>query len=139
MQYTFHAYGHPDILGTHKTTLEFTKEKEVTLNGNCIIGVCADFDFDKLTEFIKKARSTKITINVHTRDKKIKEMINAELNLDFSHNEEIVIRKTNFISQRTLAIKANKAAFDLNRQLIEFLKEKQNVIGVVMVSERQFE
>ena len=54
MIYKFHAYGHPNILGTHKTTLEFTKDEDLTSNGNCIIGVKADFELSRLKEFIEK-------------------------------------------------------------------------------------
>ena len=42
----FSARGHENIRGVHKTTFEFTKEKELTLKGDCIIGVNADFDFN---------------------------------------------------------------------------------------------
>ena len=44
MSYSFTAYGHKNILATHKTTIEFTKDKELSLKGNCIVGVRADFD-----------------------------------------------------------------------------------------------
>ncbi len=43
MKYTFTAQGHPNILATHKTTLEITKDTEVTGEGGCIIAVKADF------------------------------------------------------------------------------------------------
>ena len=132
MQYKFHAYGHPNVLGTHKTTFEFTKGNELTRNGNCIIGVNADFDLGKLKEFIKKSKTKKITIAIETLDKKIKEKIAAELNPNFNDGNEIVIRKTDFISERTLATKADKAAFGLNRGLIRFLKEKKNKITVII-------
>ena len=133
MQYEFHAYGHPNITGKHKTTLEFTKDKEVSLKGDCIIGVNADFKLEKLKKFIKKVKSNKITIKIETiSNKKIKEKINAELNPSFNSSKEFVIRKTNFVSERTFAIKANKAAFELNKDLISLLKEKKNRISVII-------
>lgn len=131
MIYKFHAFGHPNILGTHKTTLEFTKDKELTRNGNCIIGVDADFDLNELKEFIKKSK-LKIIITIETPDQKNKETIKAELNPSFNHNSELVIRKTDFLSDRTLATKANKAAFEINKELIRFLKEKKNKIVVLI-------
>src|SRR3989344_1528749 len=100
MLYKFHAYGHPNILGTHKTTLEFTKDEELTLNGDCIIGTKADFELSKLNEFIKNANNKKITITIETADKKIKEMVTAELNPNFNDDNELVIRKTEFVSER---------------------------------------
>ena len=128
----FHAYGHPNILATHKTTLEFTKDKDLSLKGDCIIGVNADFELSKLKDFIKKANNKKITITVETPDKKIRETIKAEINPSFNHDSELVIRKADFVSGRTLAIRANKAAFELNKGLISFLKEKKNKIAVII-------
>lgn len=134
MKYKFNAYGHPNILGTHKTTLEFTKDGEVSLKGDCIVGVNADFELLKLNQFIKNSENNKITIAIESisKGKKIKEEISAELNPNFSSNKEFIIRKTDFVSERTFAIRANKAAFGLNRGLIGFLKEKKNKISVII-------
>src|SRR3989338_7591071 len=115
MIYEFHAYGHPNILGTHKTTLEFTKDEDLSLKGDCIIGVKADFELERLKDFIKKSKNRKITITIETADKKIKEMIDAELNPNFSDINELVVRKTEFVSGRTLATGADKAAFELKK------------------------
>ena len=132
MQYKFHAYGHPNILGTHKTTLEFTKDGDLSLNGDCIVGVKADFKLEKLKEFIKNSAGKKIIVTIQTLDKKIAEKVEAYLNPDFSSDKELVIRKTDFVSGRTLAIKSNKAAFELNRELINYLKEKGNKMVVII-------
>ena len=67
-----------------------------------------------------------------SKSKKIWDEITAEINPDFCSNKEMVIRKTDFISERTFAIKANKAAFELSRDLIEFLKEEKNKISVII-------
>ena len=132
MFYKFNAYGHPNILATHKTTLEFTKDKEVTLKGDCIVGVKADFDLDELNNFIKKAKNDKITIKISTSNNKFQETINAETNPNFGNDKELVIRKTDFVSERTFAIKADKAAFELNKDLIRFLKQKESKITVTI-------
>ena len=132
MIYKFHAYGHPNILGAHNTTLEFTKDKEVTLKGDCIIGIKADFDLGRIKEFIKNIGSNIVTITIKTPKPEIQETILAELNIDFDDNNELVIRKTDFASKRTFAIKSNKAAFELDRDLIEFLKKKENEIAIIV-------
>ena len=142
MIYKFKAYGHPNILGTHKTTLEFTKDVELTLKGDCIVGVKADFDLKKIKRFIKKSTNKKITITIKpiTKDKKlakIKEKITAQINPNFNHDKEFVIRKTDFVSERTFAIKADKAAFKLSRDLIEFLKDKKNKISVIIENKQK--
>ena len=134
MKYQFHACGHPNILGTHKTTLEFTKDNELSLKGDCIVGVKADFELKKIKQFIKNSRNKKISITIKTisTTKKIKDMISAELNLNFDDDKEFIIRKTDFASERTFAKKANKAAFELNRNLIDYLKEKKSKISVII-------
>ena len=134
MLYKFNACGHPNILATHKTTLEFTKDKEVSLKGDCIVGVNADFDLSEIKKFIKKLKNNKITITIKTikKDNKIEETITAEVNKNFNDNHEFVIRKTDFVSERTFAIKSNKAAFELNRDLIRFLREYRNKISVII-------
>ena len=132
MKYKFHAYGHPNILATHKTTLEFTKDSELTLKGDCIIGVNCDFELNEIKKLIKNTKSSKVTITIETEDKKIKEIIKAEINTDFNDEREMVIRKTDFFSGRTFAVGADKAGFELNKKLIEFLKVKNNKINVVI-------
>lgn len=133
MLYKFNACGHPNILATHKTTLEFTKDAELTLKGDCIIGINADFELSRLKEFIKKAKNKKLAITIETASKlKIKETIKAELNPGFNSDKEFVVRKTDFVSERTFAIKADKSAFELNGHLINFLKKKENKISVII-------
>ena len=131
MQYKFNAYGHTNILATHKTTLEFTKDSELTLKGDCIVGIKADFDLDELKGFIKKTKNNKkITITISIN--KIKEIINAELNPHFSSKHEMVIRKTDFVSERTFAVKADKAAFELSRELVKEMRNPETRVSVAI-------
>ena len=58
MIYKFSAYGHENILGTNKKTFEFTKDRDLSLKGDCIVGVNADFDLEKLKEFIKQNKNS---------------------------------------------------------------------------------
>ena len=43
-----------------------------------------------------------------------------------------MIRKTDFISERTFAIKANKAAFELSRDLLNLLKKNKINLEVIL-------
>jgi len=129
MKYSFNCYGHNNITAKHKTTLEFTKDSELSLKGDCIVGIRADFNLDKIKQFIKKLNNNKITIEIINN--KIIERINAEINPNFNSDKDIVIRKSDFIDERTFAIKADKAAFELNSDLIEFLKGKNKIEVIV--------
>ena len=82
---------------------------------------------------IKKTNNIKIINNKNkTKNKDITEKITAEINPSFNSDEEMVIRKTDFVSERTFAINADKAAFELNKDLIGFLKGKENNISVII-------
>ncbi|TET15837.1 MAG: DUF371 domain-containing protein, partial [Candidatus Thorarchaeota archaeon] len=59
----FHAYGHPNVIGEHKTTLEITTEEELTAQGTCIIGVRTTQTLRALDDEIKTlAKSTRTQI-----------------------------------------------------------------------------
>lgn len=104
----FTAYGHPNITSTHRNTFEFTKDEDVTKTGDCIVGVKADFSLKELKELLNYQR-IKISIIV---DNEVEEIV-ATPNKTFDSNQEMVIRKTDFASDRTFAIKADKASVDL--------------------------
>ena len=137
MKYSFNCYGHENITSRHKTTLEFTKDEDLSLKGDCIIGIKADFELDKIKEFVKKLNNKKITITIETINNNSKnnttvEKINAEINPNFSSDKDIVVRKSDFVDGRTFAVNADKAAFELNKDLIDFLREKRNKIEVIV-------
>lgn len=106
----FTAYGHPNILSTHPKTLEFTKDSELTLKGDCIIGVRADYNLQELLPLLKKDR---LRMTIKIGDESI--IITGKPNPDFTSDNEIVLRRTEFLSDRTLATKTDKAAVDLLR------------------------
>ena len=135
MGYSFTCYGHQNITSKHKTTLEFTKDRYLTLKGDCIVGIKADFSLLHLKKFIKSLKNNKIIIIIiesMDNDKKIIDKIKAEINPDFNSDKDIVIRKSEFIDYRTLAIKADKAAFDLNRDLIKNIKNNKRKIKIMI-------
>lgn len=134
MEYRFTAYGHPNIRATHKTTLEFTKDSDLTVEGDCIVGVKADFDPLKLREFVKSCGESKMRmmIFVQVGKKKFEETIEARPNTLFNDAHEVVVRKTDFRSGRTLAMHADKAAFELDRVLVESLRNSGQKIEIVL-------
>jgi len=52
--------------------------------------------------------------------------------LILTHPTDIVIRKSDYICNRTLAIRADKSAKDLPRELAEKLKNPQQKINVTL-------
>jgi len=118
------AFGHELVKAKHKTTIEITKEDFLTEKGDCIIGVKADkacFDIDdELKKALKQGKKIRILLEVSGVKDQIIACGSNELMLE--SKTSIVIRKSSFIDERTLAIKANKSAAELDRRLVEELK-----------------
>lgn len=133
MPFTFHCFGHKNILALHRNTIEFTKESHLTKNGDCILGVKADFDFKELIEFIKKSKGKKIKAKIIVGD--YKDEFSFFPNPSFSHPEEMVIRKTDFKSERTLGILCDKSAKDIKREIINKMKEHKTKMEVIYEEE----
>lgn len=129
------AYGSENISARHRTTFEITKEKNLTKRGDCIIGVRANKSINELDESFKrilKNNNSELEIILKAGDER--EIIKARgsENLILNHNTAIVVRKSDFICERTLAIKANKAARDINRELINKLKNPEQKLEVIL-------
>lgn len=132
---TIHAYGHRNIQATHKTTFEVTKEANLSKKGDCIIAVSADKAMKDLMQKFKDSlhrENAKITISIEADN--VIEEVNAfgSSRLVLTHPTDIVVRKSSFICNRTLAINADKAACDLSRKLVEKLKNPNQKVKITL-------
>jgi hypothetical protein len=64
----------------------------------------------------------------------IVEVVNAfgSVRLILTHPTDMVARKSNYICSRTLAIRADKAACDLSRRLVEKLKNQKQKVKITL-------
>ena len=134
----FSARGHPNVQSTHKTTLEVTKEKALTKQGDCIIAVKATKAAADLPhKFKEAARKEGSQIIVTIEVGKLKETVkaNGSPQLQFTHPTDLVVRKSSYVCGRTLAIKADKAAIDFSRSIIEKLKDPSQEVKVTLTVE----
>ncbi|MFH1182180.1 MAG: DUF371 domain-containing protein [Candidatus Woesearchaeota archaeon] len=122
MEYSFSAKGHPNILSTQKNTIEITKDKELTLDGDCIVAVEADFSLAELKKFLAADR-----IKLKIEAAGLEDEITAIPNPSFNSSNEIVLRKGEYASERTFGIRADKSAKDLDRRLVEELRKGADV------------
>ncbi|MEM2918077.1 MAG: DUF371 domain-containing protein [Candidatus Altiarchaeota archaeon] len=117
----------------HPTSFEITKERHLTPRGDCIIAVSANKCFQDLSEKFKEMlRNDNSILEIKISCQEVEEKIIAHGNskLILTHSKEMVIRKSNFICERTLAIKADKAAKDLSTALIEKLKNPKATVVI---------
>ena len=128
---TIHAKGHRNILATHKTTLQITRDIQISKRADCVVAVAADKSLRDLTSAVKTALSSntakmRLTIEAGHMSEVI--MGSGNINLSLSDTHDMVVRKSAFTSGRTLMVGANKAARDLDRTFVEKLKKPEDII-----------
>jgi uncharacterized protein len=130
------AFGHENIQAIHPTTLMFTKEKHLSNTGDCIVAVAADKALADLTQTFKDhLRKPNAALSIVIEAGDLYEKINASGSpkLILSHPTDIVIRKSNYVSDRTLAIDADKSSNELSRELIAKLKNPKQKINITLI------
>ena len=120
-----HALGHRNVRATHGTTVEFTKEKHLSLRGDCVVAVSAERGPQELPSPLVKAIARdesmmEVTIESGCCSATINGRGSSDLTLD--HPTDFVIRKSTFTCPRTLMVGADMAAVDLPRELVETLR-----------------
>ena len=132
------CYGHENVKATHRSTLEITKEDYLTPRGDCIICVKANKGLKELSDEIKKALKGGKKVKIRITADDIVDEVEAvgDGKLTFENEISMVIRKSEYVDGRTLAIRANKAARDIKRELVEKLRNpEQRVVVEIIVNE----
>ena len=125
MHFEIPFYGHENIRSLHQKTIEITTESDLTLSGDCIIGVGASCGCNDIPEKMKKLLSsskTNITFTIKVNDFSFKVNGKGHDNLVLTHPHDIVIRKSSFVCPRTLATNCDKASDSIPRQMIKVLQ-----------------
>lgn len=130
------AFGSPLIRATHRSTFEVTRELHLTERGDCIIAVGANRAARDLSEGFKEAaRKPNAEIVIIIEAGGVRETVKAygSPNLTFTHPIDIVVRKSDYTCGRTVAIRANKAARDLSRNLVEKLRRPEEPVRITLL------
>ena len=133
---TIFATGHRNVKATHKSTFEITKEDSLSSNGDCVIAVSADRPPADLNTEFKRALCRKVSVlAILIEVGGVVEVVNAlgSPHLILSHPSEMVITKSSYISDRTLAVQADKAARELSRKLVEKLRNPRQEVKITLV------
>ena len=130
MNFKIIAKGHENVLSLHKSTFEITKDNDLSLSGDCIIGLDIDKSMEDFPEEFKEKLAnddTKVIVELKTPNASDTIEGYGHHDLTLSHPTDIVCRKSTFVCSRTLMIKSNKAAIDLNRDLIKDLANGESM------------
>lgn len=127
----FRARGHRNIKASHGKTLEITREAELSERGTCIVGVAADFEPRRLA-LLRGPVVVRLRVGGSKESVKepVQEEVRAVVTPHMAARETLVIRRSDQRAGRTFAYAADKGARDLDRGLIEALKDPAAVLEV---------
>ncbi|CAN5735745.1 DUF371 domain-containing protein [soil metagenome] len=128
--------GHYNVRSLHARTIEITKDPHLTLRGDCIIGVSANKSCSDLTIGLKnKIRNNQsfIEIDLIVEPFTFKIQGFGNENLPLTHRHDIVLRKSNFICDRTLSLNCNLSAIHIPRKMVELLRDPSKQ-GLLVIS-----
>ncbi|WP_295609007.1 DUF371 domain-containing protein [uncultured Methanobrevibacter sp.] len=139
MIFKIFSKGHRNVTSHHKSTFEITKDAEIGPTADCIVGVDMDktmLDFPQ--EFKDKIANsnTKIIVELKTENGHDEITGFGHEDLTLTHPTDIVIRKSDYVCSRTLMIGADKAAKDLDRDLIDDLKNEKIMEVTIKLCEK---
>jgi len=125
MIFEIQFYGHKNIRSNHTKTIEITKESHLTQSGDCIVGVNASASCADLPTALKKKLqdpNSKVTFSIKVGEHEFNVEGRGHENLVLTHLEDIVIRKSDFVCPRTLAVKCDKASDLIPREMVSLLQ-----------------
>lgn len=132
------ASGHPKIRASHATTLEITKDAELTERGDCIVATCSSkgaADLSQEFSELVKNNSTRVTLTIKVANRSETITGRGDGRLVLSHPSELVARKSDYVCSRTLMVRADKSASDLSREFAKALRNPSSRITVEIVAE----
>ena len=120
-----HFRGHTEVRATHPTTIEFTTFSRLTPAGNCIVGVSADRGLSGLSVDFRRALRARVRIAfiIEVRGVSFSFHAMGDPELRLTSPTDMVIRRSEYICGRTLAIRSEAAAIDVPRALIDLLRD----------------
>ena len=127
--------GHKNILSLHKKTIEITKDSQLTVNGDCIIGIGSNLACIDLPENFKKKiqnPTSEIKFSIVTDEHSFTIHGMGSKKLTLKHSNDIVLRKSAFTCSRTIAIKCDKASDDIPRKMVKKLQNPKTTGKLVI-------
>ncbi len=132
--------GHPNILATHRNTIEVTRDPEISKRADCIVGVSATKGCENLGESLKRhvQNCGLLSIVIAVDDLSFSFDGRGRGELELSDSRELVLRKSEFVSPRTAAVFCNAAAIDVPRKIIEKLQDPKAVGTLSLTAVKEY-
>ncbi len=129
------AYGHENISARHRTTMQVTKDREITKRADCVIGVRANKSAADLSAELKKhlLEGGEVEVEVTTFAGSFRFRAMGHKDLKLTDQVDAVIRKSTYVDGRTILVKSEASARDIPRHIVRSLKRRETILRVIMV------
>jgi len=135
----FIVKGHENLTSTHKSTLEFTNDSQLTLQGTCILGMESPIACLNLKDTTKQylRGDNKFLIQIQSGGDMDEFVGYGHPNLTLTHPHDMVFRKSTYICNRTIMIACTKASSEINRDIVISLQSPLNqaIIQIYIIQE----
>jgi hypothetical protein len=119
----FTARGHPNVTARNQKSLEITKDPYLTKRGDCIVACCSEKAAGELAGSVLSALAQSGVVVLILDTGSYWDYVIGETPMAMPTSKwRIVVRKSRYVDDSTVAIHANKAASDLDRGLVAELK-----------------
>jgi len=128
MRFEISFHGHKNVRSLHPKSIEITTDSDLTVNGDCIVGVGASCGCLGIPEKMKKLLQdpqSEVTCTILVGEHSYKITGRGSEKLSLKNPHDIVIRKSNFTCPRTLSIGCNTASDSIPRQMIKALQNPE--------------
>jgi hypothetical protein len=125
------------VTALHPTTFEITTEDQLSIRGDCIIGMAAGRGPHELStdfrELLSRDGAHLVTLlRCEGHEVRVRSQGSNAMTLD--HPSDLVWRTSSFVCGRTVGIRSDTAARDLPRELITLLRQGKDLIVEMTVS-----
>jgi len=123
---TVRGRGHENVAATHGSTFEVTTDDWLTPAGDCIVGVAADrapAAFDPAFVDACRDHDAAVTVVLRAGGHEWRTRARGHPDLTFASERSLVVRTSDHVDDRTVAVGAADAAADVDRGLVAALAD----------------
>jgi hypothetical protein len=121
-----HARGHENVSAEHASTFEVTSDDFLTPAGDCILAVEADrvpADFDPAFVDACQDEDATIVVTLTAGGETDRIEMRGHPDLSFESDRSLVGRTSEYVDERTVGVDSDKAAQDIDRDLVAALAD----------------
>jgi hypothetical protein len=122
---TLRGTGHPSIRATHTKTVELTAEHDLSARATCVVATVPATDLEALS-------GLRGSVTVTLRAAGTEDRITGVANPRFAGGPRAVLRRSDHRSPDTLMTQADKAAADLDRDLVQALADPATQVEILI-------